>query len=289
MRFPDEFQPVLGCGHCQTNRDRMHQLAQQEWQTSDGKDVPFPVPHAPCKACKLAQLAMKNSFDPLEIEDVSDPDDCNLTGSNEMSKLSASKTESGSESDEIEIISNAEVCSIQISWISTDLLYILQLTDGLATKTIPACGKGKQTGTKTKGAAKKHKDIASSSDTSMSKHFHAIVKDADDEDVDTPGLTPLSCSLSMSSLATTASISSLALVGTAATRVCFLATSDIIHSQQTHLHFRPACTAQIRSICSMKKSRITQLVHQENMGTSISNVAMEMARSPLLWRKWSIT
>ena len=145
MRFPDEFQPVLGCSHHQTNRDCMHQLAQQEWQNSDGEGVPFPVPRAPHKVRKSAQLAMKNSFDPLEIEDVSDLDDCNFTRSNEMSELSASKTESGSESDEIKIISNAEVCSIQISWISTDLLYILQLVDSLATKTIPAHGKGKQT------------------------------------------------------------------------------------------------------------------------------------------------
>ena len=75
-KFVDGFQPVLGRGHHRTDRERMRHLIAQEQQNSDGEDISLPsrAPR-PCKS------ATKNSFDSLGVEEISDQDDGDFTGS----------------------------------------------------------------------------------------------------------------------------------------------------------------------------------------------------------------
>ena len=104
-KFVDGFQPVLGRGHRRTDREWMHHLIAQEQQNSDGEDISLPsrAPR-PCKS------ATKNSFDSLGVEEISDQDDGDFTGSINESESSVASSESGSESDGFEFIGNAEVC-----------------------------------------------------------------------------------------------------------------------------------------------------------------------------------
>ena len=102
------------------------------------------------------------------------------------------------------------------------MFHLLQLADSLPSKTIPARRNGKQTQTKTKQATKKHMESMAtiSSDATSSKRHCATVEDIEDDDVDIPGLTPLSCSSSMTSLVSTTSISSVASTNVTNAKVC---------------------------------------------------------------------
>ena len=108
MKFVDSFQLVLGCGHCQTDREQMCHLVAQEQQNSDGEDISLPS-RAPCPH-KLTQSATKNLFDSLGVEEISDQDDGDFIGSINESESSVVSSESGSKSDGFEFIGNAEVC-----------------------------------------------------------------------------------------------------------------------------------------------------------------------------------
>jgi hypothetical protein len=109
------FTPVLGRGHRVRDPERMKALA---LSTADSDDEAAPAhprrqPSQRTKA-KSSCLNTVNSFESLDVEDISDPDDTNYQTDEELPNLlsgSDSESDSAQETDgsDIEEITNAEV------------------------------------------------------------------------------------------------------------------------------------------------------------------------------------
>lgn len=94
----------------------MRNLAIDADRDSDGEEsrrIRAPVPRRPRKSA-----ASKNAFEHLTVEETTDEDDDNFSGSDDDSGSasdsgSSSGSESGFDSGDVQIVSNAEVCQVR--------------------------------------------------------------------------------------------------------------------------------------------------------------------------------
>ena len=204
MEFVDGFQPILGCGHCHTDREQMCHLVADEQQNSDWENIPLP-PHALCRPHKSTQSTtlifsvLRKSWTKMMVT---------FFESSNESKSSVTSSESGDESDGFEFIGNTEVCP-GVSW---ECLNWCPVFFSLQTAFLPKWSL-------LTGKCKESVAVVSLNATSSKQHC-ATVEDVEDNDMDIPGLTPLSGSSSMASLVSTTSVSSLASMNVAHTNDC---------------------------------------------------------------------